>query len=227
MSYLKLMEMDMFALITRWMAATLLLIGTTQALAEQYEDGKGYDLLPEPVAVLEDGKVHVEEAFWYGCPHCFHLDPALEAWTKQLPVDVEFSRVPAMFGRPWVSHAQLYHTIDAMGLLDKLHTPIFRAIHLEKQQLLKPEDQRDFVVKHAGVSAAEFDKVYNSFTVKSRMSQGDQRVRSFKISGVPALIVQGKYVVSGATAGGQENMTAVVDFLIEKERAAMKAPAAK
>jgi protein dithiol oxidoreductase (disulfide-forming) len=213
--------MFMFALLKRWMAATLLLIGT-QAFAEEYEAGVNYDVLPEPVAVMADGKVHVEEAFWYGCPHCFHLESMLEPWAKNLPADVEFTRVPAMFGRAWISQAQLYYTVDALGVTDKIHRTIFNAIHLEKARLLDKEEQRDFVVKNAGVSAADFDKAYDSFTVKTRMKQGDQRIRAFKISGVPALIVQGKYVVTGSTAGGQENMTSVVDFLIKKERAALQ-----
>tara|TARA_R110001583_G_scaffold3798_5_gene23195 strand:+ start:1159 stop:1539 length:381 start_codon:yes stop_codon:yes gene_type:complete len=125
-----------------------------------------------------------------------------------------------MFGRAWVSHAQLYYVADVLGILDKVHTPIFRAIHLEKQRLLDKDDQRDFLVKHGGITAEQFDKAYDNFAVKSRMSQADKRIRSFKISGVPALIVDGKYVVSASTAGGQDKMTAVVDFLIEKERAA-------
>ncbi|MCY0965686.1 thiol:disulfide interchange protein DsbA/DsbL [Parathalassolituus penaei] len=208
----------MTALLKRWIAASLLLIGS-QAFAE---GSQPYDVLPEPVPVMADGKVHVEEAFWYGCPHCFHLESTLEPWVKNLPADVEFTRVPAMFGRAWVSHAQMFYTVDALGLQDKLHTALFRALHIDKLRLLTQEEQRDFVVKNGGVSAEDFDKAYNSFTVKSRMKQGDQRIRSFNISGVPALIVQGKYVVSASTAGGQENMTSVVDKLIEQERAALK-----
>tara|TARA_R110000868_G_scaffold4171_6_gene25886 strand:+ start:34583 stop:35227 length:645 start_codon:yes stop_codon:yes gene_type:complete len=213
------MEMFMLMLIKRWMAVPLLLISSL-TLAAEYEAGVNYDVLADPVPVMADGKVHVEEAFWYGCPHCFHLDESLSQWVSSLPADVEFTRVPAMFGRAWVSHAQLYYVADVLGILDKVHTPIFRAIHLEKQRLLDKDDQRDFLVKHGGITAEQFDKAYDNFAVKSRMSQADKRIRSFKISGVPALIVDGKYVVSASTAGGQDKMTAVVDFLIEKERAA-------
>lgn len=207
----------MLSLIKRWMAASLLLIGS-QVNAADYEAGVHYDVLAEPVAILADGKVHVEEAFWYGCPHCFHLEERVEPWVATLPADVTFSRVPAMFGRAWVQHAQLYYTAEVLGILDQVHNKIFRAFHVEKQRLLSESNQKDFLVEHGGITEKQFDKVYESFTVKSRMKQGDKRIRSFKISGVPALIVHGKYVVSASTAGGQDKMTAVVDYLIEQER---------
>jgi len=211
----------MLAQIKRWIAVPLMMIASL-AMADKYSDGNGYTTLSEPVPVLADGKIHVEEAFWYGCPHCFHLENYVEPWKKTLPADVEFTLVPAMFGRAWVAHAQLFYTADVLGILDKVHTPIFRAIHLEKQRLLSEDDQRDFLVEHGGITEKQFDKAYENFAVKSRMQQADKRIRSFRINGVPALIVNGKYVVNASSAGGQENMTDVVNFLIEKERAAMK-----
>jgi len=213
----------MFSQVKKWMLAATMLLGASLTQAAAYEAGKQYTVLDEPVPVLADGKVHVEEAFWYGCPHCFHLESVLEPWKKQLPDDVQFTGVPAMFGRAWVVHAQLYHVADVLGILPQVHEPIFRAINVERKRLLDKDDQRDFLIEKAGISAEDFDKAYQSFTVKSRMKQGDQRIRAFKINGVPALIVQGKYVVSASTAGGQEAMLDVVDYLIEKERQALKA----
>ena len=211
----------MFAQVSKWIAATALLIAVSVQAAE-YQAGKDYIVLDEPVAVLADGKVHVEEAFWYGCPHCYHLESILTPWKKNLPADVDFQGVPAMFGRAWVVHAQLFHTAEVLGVEDEVHADIFKAIHAERQRLLRREDQRDFLVEHAGVTAADFDKAYDSFAVQSRMKQGDQRIRDFKINGVPALIIQGKYVVNSTTAGSQEAMLKVADFLIAKERAALK-----
>lgn len=212
----------MFSLIKRYMVASLLLIGSL-AQAADYQAGVHYDVLDEPVPVMADGKVHVEEAFWYGCPHCFHLEDVLEPWIAKLPTDVGFTRVPAMFGRAWVQHAKLYYTAEVLGILDKVHEPIFRAIHLEKQRLLSDDDQRDFLVEHGGITEKAFDKVYDSFAVTSRLKQGNKRIGSFKITGVPALIINGKYIVSASTAGGQDKITAVVDYLIEKERNAVAA----
>ncbi len=190
------------------------------SFAAEYEAGKEYIVIDNPVAVMQDGKIHVEEAFWYGCPHCFHLEPELEEWRKTLPDDVAFEGVPALFGRAWVSHAQLYYTADALGILDTVHTEIFEAIHLRKMRLLTPDEQKEFLVAKAGITEADFDKAYNSFTVKSRMKRGDQRIRAFGLNGVPALIVEGKYVVNATSAGSQEAMIDVVNYLIEKERAA-------
>jgi len=209
----------MFSRVTQWMAAALLLIASATQAAE-YEANKHYLVLEQPQPVLADGKVHVEEAFWYGCPHCFHLEKELTPWKAQLPADVKFSGVPAMFGRAWVAHAQLYYTVEVLGILPQVHDEIFRAIHLEGQKLLTKGDQREFVVEKAGISAADFDKAYNSFSVKSRLKQGDKRIRAYQITGVPALIVQGKYLISSSSAGGQDKMLDVVDFLVEKERTA-------
>lgn len=213
----------MYSQVKKWMLATVLLVTASLSQAAPYEAGKQYTVLDTPVPVLADGKIHVEEAFWYGCPHCFHLESVLKPWKKQLAADVSFSGVPAMFGRAWVVHAQLYYVADVLGVLPQVHDAIFRALHIEKQRLLDRDDQRDFLVEKAGVSEKDFDKAYESFTVKSRMKQGDQRIRAFKITGVPALIVQGKYVVTASTAGGQNEMLNVADYLIEKERQALKA----
>lgn len=207
----------MLSQVTKWMAAALLLISAS-AQAAEYEAGKEYKVLAEPVPVLADGKVHVEEAFWYGCPHCFHLEEIITPWKKSLAADVAFEGVPAMFGRAWVAHAQLYYVADVLGVLDKMHGEIFKAVNVERQRLLERDDQRDFLVSKAGIKAADFDKAYESFTVKSRMKQGDQRIRAFQISGVPALIVQGKYVIDATSAGGQDQMLKVADYLIAKER---------
>ena len=209
----------MFSPLKSILVTCALMISALASAAEYSEgEGKGYALIKNPVAVLQDGKVHVEEAFWYGCPHCFHLEPGLTEWRKTLPDDVAFQGVPAMFGRAWVTHAQLYYTAEVLGVLDKVHMEIFEAIHLKKVKLLTPEDQKAFLVEKAGVTEAEFDKAYSSFTVKSRMKRGDQRIRKFGINGVPALIVNGKYVVNATTAGSQDKMIDVVNFLIEKER---------
>lgn len=200
-----------------WITAALFSVSAL-VTAGEYEAGKHYTVLEEPVSVMQDGQIHVEEAFWYGCPHCFELEAKITPWKENLAKDVTFSRVPAMFSRAWIIHAQLYYTADALGVLEDVHDDIFSAIHLQKQRLLTPEDQRDFLNVKAGVSAEDFDKAYESFTVRSRMTRGDKRIRSFRIGGVPALIVNGKYVIDASSAGSQEEMLNVADFLIEQER---------
>ena len=207
---------------TQWLAACALVIAAFSSQAAEYSPGNGYKLLDNPVTVMADGKVHVEEAFWYGCPHCFDLEKILTPWSKNLASDVEFTGVPAQFGRAWIAHAQLYYTADVLGVLDQVHDAIFNAFHLQRQQLLSKSDQRDFLAAKADIKPADFDKAYDSFTVKSRMKQANQRIQAFGINGVPAIIVQGKYLVDSSTAGNHANMLRVVDFLIEQERQALK-----
>ena len=206
------------------LASSLILFGLIfSAFSQaQYSPGNGYTLIHSPVPVMADGKIHVEEAFWYGCPHCFSLGKLTGPWSKQLPADVAFNSVPAQFGKPWVSHAQFYFTAELLGVLDDVHPKIFNSVHVQKKHLLSKNDQRDFLAKHANVAIEDFDKAYTSFAVRSRMKTANQRIESFGIQGVPAIIVQGKYLVDASTAGGQNNILRVVDYLIEQERHALQ-----
>lgn len=208
----------MLSQLKKWTAVATLMAASTVAMAADYVAGTHYKVLKDPVPVLMDGKVHVEEAFWYGCSHCFSLESEINPWKKNLASDVAFERVPAMFRRTWQLHAQLYYTMDQLGVLDQLHSDVFNTIHLQKKRLYEQDEQRQFVTDRTDISAEEFDKAYNSFGIKSRMNRGDKRVRSFQITGVPALIINGKYVVDATSAGGQAEMLKVTDYLIEKER---------
>ncbi|GAA6144815.1 thiol:disulfide interchange protein DsbA/DsbL [Thalassolituus maritimus] len=208
----------MLSSLKKWMTAGLVMMASIASAAE-YEAGKHYKVLEKAVPVMQDGQIHVEEAFWYGCSHCYSLESVIVPWKKTLAKDVTFSRVPAMFGRAWVVHAQLYYTADALGVLEQVHGDIFNAIHLQKLRLVDKNEQRDFLMTKAGVSAEEFDKAYESFAVRSKMTRGDKRVRAFEISGVPTLIVNGQYVVDASSAGSQAEMVNVVNYLIEQERA--------
>lgn len=201
----------------KWIATALISISSVAGAAE-FEAGTHYKVLEEPAAVMQDGKIHVEEAFWYGCSHCYELEPKVNPWKKNLADDVAFQRVPAMFGRAWVVHAQLYYTADALNVLDQVHSDIFDAIHLQKRRLVTREDQRDFIVSKTDITPEAFDKAYDSFAVNSRMKRGDQRIRSFKIGGVPTLIINGKYVIDATSAGSQEAMLDVADYLINQVR---------
>lgn len=178
---------------------------------------KAYKVVPTPQAVPANGKVHVEELFWYGCGHCFSLEEHVESWAAKLPADVEFNRVPAMFGKSWVIHAQMFYVGQVLGVTEKTHGDIFKAIHINGKRLQRKSEQQAFFEAY-GVSESDFNKAYNSFTVKSRLQQGDKRIRAYQVSGVPAIIVNGKYMVDAASAGGQQNMFKVVDYLIEQER---------
>jgi thiol:disulfide interchange protein DsbA len=210
----------------RILAGAAILFASITALASDGHDhkeapiadmSKAYKLIAEPQAVPANGKVHVEELFWYGCGHCFSLESHVENWASKLPADVEFSRIPAMFGKSWVIHAQMYYIGEVLGITEKSHGDIFKAIHMKGQRLQRKSEQQKFFTGY-GVSEEDFNKAYNSFTVKSRMKQADKRIRAYKVSGVPAIVVNGKYLVNATSAGGQHNIFKVVNYLIEQER---------
>lgn len=188
------------------------------AFAKDYAPGKGYELISSPQPILADGRIHVEEIFWFGCPHCFTLEPSIEKWKAGLADNVAFSKMPASFNKTWATHAQLFYTIEALGLAKKLNSAVFKAIHVNKQRLASQEEQRDFIVANSDVSAEKFDRTYRSFSVKSQMKRADKRIRNYQITGVPAVVVNGKYLVSVSTAGSEQEFFNVLNYLIKSEQ---------
>jgi thiol:disulfide interchange protein DsbA len=182
-----------------------------------YVEGTHYAVVVPPLAGAAEGKVKVVELFWYGCPHCFQFDPTLDAWLKSKPANVEFERIPAIFNNPsWELHARAYYTADVMGVLEKIHQPLFDAMHVKKQRLNTREALRDFFVAQ-GVEGSQFDATFDSFAVSGLVRQAAVLTKQYGIDGVPALAVQGKYRVGGQMAGSYENMMRIVDFLVARE----------
>ncbi len=181
-------------------------------------EGTHYVRLSQPLPVPTHGKLEVVEFFWYGCPHCNEFEPALEAWTKTLPADVLFRRAPVAFRpEPHGTHQRLYFAIEAMGLIPALHRKVFYAVHNERQMLDKPADISAFVSKN-GVDGAKFLDVFNSFSVQTKARQAHQLSEAYKIDGVPALGVQGRFYTSGSLAGSNDRALAVVDHLLKRLR---------
>lgn len=175
-----------------------------------------YVRLSQPLAT-EKGKIEVLEFFWYGCPHCFSFEPALDAWQKKLPADVAFRRVPVAFRQNFAIHQRLYYAIEAMGKVEELHRKVFQAIHGERNPLDKEADILAFIEKN-GVDKAKFLEVFNSFTVSTKAKQASRLVDAYKIDGVPALGIHGRYFTSGQLAGSPERALVVADALIERSR---------
>lgn len=180
--------------------------------------GTHYEVLPMPVKTTDATKIEVVEMFSYACVHCFTFDPSLEGWRVAAPADVAFSRVPAVFNKDWELLAQLYYTAEVLGVVEKIHTPVFNALHMESVDLRDPRLVASLFEKHAGIKADEFNDVYNSFSVRSRVQQAVGKGKAYRLTGVPTLIVNGKYRVDGQMAGNNTRMLEVVDFLIAKER---------
>lgn len=192
---------------------------TAQAADVPLEAGKTYVELANPVPVSEPGKIEVVELFWYGCPHCYAFEPTINPWAEKLPADVNFKRIPALFGGPWDAHGQLFITLDTMGVEHKVHNAVFNAIQKEGKRLNKPEDMADFVATQ-GVDKAKFLETFNSFAVKGKMAQYKELAQKYGVQGVPTMIVNGKYRFDLGTTGGPEQTLNVADQLIAKERAA-------
>ncbi|WP_280153220.1 thiol:disulfide interchange protein DsbA/DsbL [Piscinibacter sp. XHJ-5] len=197
-------------------AAGLGWTGLAQAQGTPVE-GQHYVKLNQPLPVTP-GKIEVIEFFWYGCPHCNAFEPALDDWAKKLPADVAFRRVPVAFrDEPFTAHQKIFYALEAMGLIPTLHRKVFYAIHVERQRLDKLPDISAFMVKN-GVDAAKFTENFNSFSTQTKVRQAAKLAADYKIDGVPAIGVQGKYFTSGTLAGSPESSLAVANWLIQRER---------
>ncbi|MEQ6917964.1 thiol:disulfide interchange protein DsbA/DsbL [Halomonas aquatica] len=181
-------------------------------------EGQHYTLLDNPVETqVDDGHIEVTEAFWYGCPHCYNLEDPLNAWVAEQPEGVAFQRMPATMGGDWNTHAFAFYAAQQLGILDDLHDDFFHAIHEENRSLTAPDDIAAFFSEY-GVSEEEALAALGSFGVKGKVNQAHARMRQMQLMGVPALIVDGRYLVSPSTAGSLDNMPQIAGALVEKVR---------
>jgi protein dithiol oxidoreductase (disulfide-forming) len=179
------------------------------------QSSTGYEAVSPPQPTTNPAKIEVIEFFWYGCPHCYSFEPSLTAWLKTKPGNVDFIRIPAVFSEQWGKHAKAYFTAEALGVVDKVHADLFDGVQEKKE--LETEDQlAKFFALH-GVKEADFREAYNSFMVDSKMRQAPALAAKYGITGVPAIIVNGKYRTNGTLAGSQEKMIDVINTLIKKE----------
>jgi len=206
----------------------LLLPFASVAAESSYTADTDYRVIAPAMRVdAAPGKVQVLELFWYGCPHCNHLEPAIQSWLKRKPANVEFVRVPAVFNRtqpdgkphPWFIHAKAFYAAEALGVGEKIHAPFFDAIHEQNRSLRTEEELAAFFAEH-GVAPKEFKDAFNSFTVEAKAANAIEITKQSGISGVPALIVNGKYQVLGKRATSYDDFLAITDYLIARERPA-------
>lgn len=215
---------------TFWQLAAWFFAATLSAGAwAQLTPGKDYQLI-KPVQPTASGtKVEVIEFFYYGCPGCNSLQAPLETWLKRKPADIEFRRAPVVFQDAWLPFTTAYYAFDAMGLVDKLHRPLYSAIHeqrvLSDKGLLKDQKPLFEWVAKQGVDRQKFVDVYNSFGVRSRTNRSIELPGNYQVTSTPTLVVDGKYLTTPAMVGSYERFFQVLDQLIamaRKERAARK-----
>jgi protein dithiol oxidoreductase (disulfide-forming) len=187
---------------------------------EKYVAGTHYTELPAPVNTNDANKIEVLEAFWYGCAHCFRFEPLVVNWDKNKAPDVDFVRFPAMWNALMKIHAQVYYAAEALDALDVLHEPVFNAINLEGNRMQTEAQIGDLFAKF-GIAKADFEKTFNSFSVRTKVNQAEKRMQDYQIRSTPNMIVNGKYLVTtGEAVTTQAEMLEVVDFLVQKERLA-------
>jgi thiol:disulfide interchange protein DsbA len=206
-----------------WIAVVALIAGLMvgAAQAEEFMEGVEYTLISKPLRTVEKpGTVEVREYFWYGCPHCFHLEPTMQEWLSKNPQGVNLQMQPAILGASWAPGAQAFYAAAQLGVLDKLHPALFNGIHLEGDHtLVKDEMAIEALFEKIGVDPETFRKSWDSFGVQSRVKQAYRMTRQSGIQGVPAVVVAGKYLTDASSAGGTQQMFEVIEYLVAKELA--------
>lgn len=183
-----------------------------------FQEGADFLALDKRAATeAAKGKIEVVEFFWYACPHCNAFEPQLDTWIKKLPDDVTVRRVPIAFRDDFVPQQRLFYALEAMGKVQELHAKVFYAIHVEKQMLNTQATISAWMEKQ-GVDKAKFDAMYSSFSVASKAQKATQLQNQFKVDGVPALGIAGRFYTSGAMAQSMERALVVTDYLIAEVR---------
>ena len=203
--------------------AALMLIVSANVMADP-QAGTDFNQTVQAIPTDNPAKIEVTELFWYGCSHCYTMEPQLTAWVKKLPPDVYFKRVPGLPRPDWAPMAKAYYAMETLGITEKLHGKLFEAIH--KQKALKPTDERaaiDWITKESGLDRKKVEDAFNSFSSNTKLNRAAQIFPNSGATGVPSLIIDGKTITSSSMAGGNEEALRVADYLINQARAEKKA----
>lgn len=209
------------SLIGRLAAYTFALVSLLAlALPAQAQLAAGVDFaeIKPPLQVDNPAKIEVVEFFSYACPHCNDLNPIVKKWAAKLPADVAFKRVPVSFNSPFYQlMAKLFYTLESLGEMEKLDAAAFDAIHVKGLKLIDEKSVQEWAVSQ-GVDAKKFSDAFKSFSVDSNVKRADQLSRSAKIPGVPALVVDGRYLVVGKNVKNHDELLALTEKVIDKVR---------
>lgn len=212
---------------TRWLAVVALVLSSASAFAEAAaapEEGVNYKRLPVAIETRDPSRVEVVEVFSYACIHCKNFEPLVMAWRAKAPPHVDFYQLPAAFDQTWAVLAQAFFTAEALGVTEKVHALIFSGIHDQRINLADPVELAKLFNDAAGVPPDEFNKMFNSFGIRSKVQQADARTRAYRVTGTPTLIVDGQFLVDARMAGSPEKMLEVVSYLVEQQWAQRAKP---
>lgn len=208
------MQRREFSITAAALATTTLATPVSFAQGKPPQEGADFLLLDKPAPTEAGaGKIEVVEFFWYSCQHCNRFEPQLQEWVKKMPKDVVLRRAPVAFRPDFEPQQRLYFVLEAMGKVEELHTKVFSAIHIERQLLNTAELVTAWAEKQ-GINKAKFTEAYNSFPVATKTRKATLLQDSYKVDGVPALGVAGKYYTSGSVAQTMERALLVTDYLI-------------
>lgn len=189
---------------------------TTAAAQQPARINYEYKLIP-PQPVATGARIEVVEFFWYGCPYCNQLQPALESWLKRKPDDVELRRIPAIFRESWVPHARLYYTLEALGELERLHQAIYHSYHVEREPLNTAETSAIWAVRN-GIDRARWLAAYNAPDIERKVEQARLYTQMYAIQGTPSLVVDGRYLTSSGMSETVPGVITILDDLIRIAR---------
>jgi thiol:disulfide interchange protein DsbA len=204
------------------LAAAAALVAATAGHAQGLQEGKQYQRLAKPIPVETGKKVEVLEFFSYGCPHCADLDPELQAWSKKLPADVDFKRIPIDFGREqWATLAKIYYTFEALGVEAKMTPEVFSALHGRGAPAVRLDQEKVFLdwAASKGLDRKKVEETYGSFGVASKANRARQIAKTYNVQSVPMLVVDGRFVTAVDKIGSHAATPAALDELIAKARA--------
>jgi|TARA_B100000795_G_scaffold262014_1_gene239415 thiol:disulfide interchange protein DsbA len=185
----------------------------------QPEPGVNFKTTKEAIPNESKNKIEVIELFWYGCVHCFNMDPYLDKWADTLPKDVTFKRIPAIPRKDWVESAKAYYALESLGVVNKLHEKLFDAIHKEK--IFKHNDTKaliNWIAMNGKLEKKDVKAAFNSFSMKAKLSRSFKIFKAAGATGVPTMIIDGKYFTSSTMAGGEQNAIDIMNFIIKNVR---------
>ena len=198
---------------------SLLMFLSFSALAAEPQMGTNFDKTAQAIPTDNKNKIEVMELFWYGCIHCYQMDPILNEWVKKLPKDVYFKRVPAIPRPEWAPMARAFYAMETLGVSEKLHTSIFDAVH--KDKTLNPADEKailEWVTLKSGLDRKKVEEAFNSFSMNASLNRAAQMFRAAGATGVPSLVIDGKYITSSTMAGGNNEALKITDDIIANIR---------
>lgn len=217
-------------ILSSFLLAAFVAGSSLQVVAAEPKMGVEFDKTAQIIPTESGNKIEVVEIFWYGCIHCYQMDPTLEAWVKKLPADVVFKRMPGLPQPSWEPMAKTFYAMEDLKVFDKLHSKLFDAIHSKdgnKKIAIDEKEAMNWVAKESGLEMAKVEAAYNSFSMKNRLARTAQYFRASGATGVPSLVIDGRYLTSSTMAGNNEAALRTADYIIanirnDKAKAAKK-----